>query len=123
MSHRQNLFGKLTQTASWGLGALLSITGSGLSEDEFNRLRNLPSQVYYGVNDDNAITLRLLGVPRVAATPLANAMGNVLEQPLIGVREQLKGLDETGWIQALGQHKGKIYRKVWRTLEGLENDA
>ena len=116
----QNLFGKLTQTASWGLGALLSITGSGLPEDQFNRLRNLPSQVYYGVNDDNAIALRLLGVPRVAATPLANAMGNILEQPLTGVREHLKGLDETGWTQALGQHKGKVYRKVWRILEGLE---
>lgn len=116
----KNLFGKLTQTASWGLGALLSITGSDLSEEQFKALSNLPSQVYYGVNDDSAIALRLLGVPRVAAIPMANAMGNILEQPLTGIREHLKGLDETGWIQALGPHEGKIYRKVWRVLEGLE---
>ncbi|HEU4511374.1 MAG TPA: DEAD/DEAH box helicase [Pyrinomonadaceae bacterium] len=116
----KNLFGKLTQTASWGLGALLSITGGNLSEDEFNALRNLPSRVYYGVNDDSAIALRLLGVPRAAATPLAIALGNVSERSLTEVRETLKTLDETKWIQALGQAEGRIYRQVWRVLEGLE---
>jgi hypothetical protein len=116
----KNLFGNLTQTASWGLGALLSITGSDLSEEQFKALSNLPSRVYYGVNDDSAIALRLLGVPRVAATPLANAMGNILEQPLTTVRKRLKDLDEGGWTQALGQREGKIYRKIWRILEGLE---
>jgi hypothetical protein len=116
----RSLFGKLTQAASWGLGALLSITGSDLTEDQFKALRNLPSRVYYGVNDDSAIALRLLGVPRAAATPLANAMGNVLEQPLTEVRERLKDLGEAGWTQALGQRKGRIYRKIWRILEGLE---
>ena len=116
----KSLFGKLIQAASWGLGALLSITGSGLTEEQFRLLRNLPSRVYYGVNDDSAIALRLLGVPRAAATPLANAMGNVLGQPLTGVRERLTGLDEAGWTQALGQPQGTIYRKVWRVLEGLE---
>jgi replicative superfamily II helicase len=115
----KNLFGKLTQTASWGLGSLLSITGSGLSEERLKELSNLPSRIYYGVNDDSAIALRLLGVPRTAAIPLAHAMGNILEQPLSGVRDRLKGLNETGWMEALG-HKGRIYRKVWRVLEGLE---
>jgi replicative superfamily II helicase len=116
----QNLFGRLTQTASWGLGALLSITGSDLSEEQFNTISNLPSRVYYGVNNDAAIALRLLGVPRSASIPLAHAMGNILEQPFSGVRERLKGLDETGWMQALGEREGRIYRKVWRVLEGLE---
>lgn len=116
----KNLFGRLTQTASWGLGALLSITGTDLPEEKFKTLRNLPSRVYYGVNDDAAIALRLLGVPRVAATPLANVIGNILEQPLANVRERLIGLNESEWIRALGQHQGKVYRKVWRVLEGLE---
>jgi len=116
----RNLFGKLTQTASWGLSALLSITGSGLSEDEIKNLSNLPSWVYYGVNDDSAIALRLLGVPRIAATPLANAMGDVLDQPLTEVRERLKGLDEAVWTEALGRREGRVYRRVWRVLEGLE---
>ena len=116
----QNLFGKLIQTAAWGLGALLSITGSEMDEDEMQKLGNLPSCVYYGVNDDNAIALRLLGVPRSAAVKLAGSIGDdIFEQPLPSVRNHLHEMDETSWQQALGKHKGKTYREVWRVLEGL----
>ena len=112
----KNLFGKLTQTASWGLGALLSMTAGELTED--SPLRNLPSRAYYGVNDDHAIVLRLLGVPRMAATPLAKAMGEISKQPLSQVRDRLKRMDEASWIKALGdQKKGRVYHKVWRVLE------
>jgi len=116
----QNLFGRLTQTAAWGLGALLSITGSGLPEEQLQSLSNLPSRVYYGVNDDAAIALRLLGVPRAAATKLAQSMGNVLDEPLATVRGRLRSMDEANWRQALGKHEGEVYQKVWRVLEGLE---
>lgn len=116
----QNLFGKLTHTAAWGLGALLSITGNDLPEEQFQSLKNLPSRVYYGVNDDAAIALRLLGVPRTAATPLAASMDDILEQPLENVRAQLRNMEEDKWNQALGRREGEIYRKVWRVLEGLE---
>ncbi len=116
----QNLFGKLTQTAAWGLGALLSITGSHLPEEQLRSLSNLPSRVYYGVNSDSAIALRLLGVPRTAATQLAAFMGNVLTDSLDGVRRHLRSMDTTSWKRALGQHQGEIYQKVWRILEGLD---
>ncbi|MGC3975387.1 MAG: DEAD/DEAH box helicase [Nitrospira sp.] len=116
----KSLFGKIIQAASWGLGALLSITGSDLTEDQYKLSRNLPSRVYYGVNDDSAIALRLLGVPRTAAIPLARGMENVLTHPLAGVRERLTHLNEEEWVQALGQPQGIVYRKIWRILEGLE---
>lgn len=111
----RNLFGKLTQTASWGLGALLAITGGELAED--SPLRNLPSRAYYGVNDDDAIVLRLLGVPRMAATPLAKAMGEISHQALSKTRGQLKDMGEDQWVSALGTEQGQIYHKVWRLLE------
>jgi hypothetical protein len=116
----QNLYSRLTQTAAWGLGALLSITGGDLPDEQYQSLRNLPSRVYYGVNDDKAITLRLLGVPRTAAIPLATSLGSVLEQPLGSIRMQLRSMDEQSWSRALGPREGRIYRKVWRVLEGLE---
>lgn len=116
----RNLFGRLNQTAAWGLGALLSITGSDMNEEQFHSLRNLPSYVYYGVNEDDAITLRLLGIPRAAAPQLAKYMGQNLRQPLTNVRAQLRSMDKSSWNQALGQQKGPIYRKVWRVMEGLE---
>jgi len=116
----QNLFGRLTQTAAWGLGALLSITGNDLPEDQLRSLSNLPSCVYYGVNDDSAIALRLLGVPRTAAPKLATEMGDIRKQPLTTIRNQLRNMDEMSWKRALGEERGGIYRKVWRVLEGLE---
>ena len=115
----QNLFGKLTHTASWGLGALLAITASGLSEEEYGKLSNLPSRVFYGVNSDAAITLRLLGVPRTAATRLTHALSDKLSLPLPRIRESLERLSEDDWKGALGD-SGGLYRSIWRVLEGLE---
>jgi hypothetical protein len=116
----QNLFGKLTQTAAWGLGALLSITGGDIPEDERQLLNNLASRVYYGVSDENAIALRLLGIPRLAAEPLASKMQAIGHRPLIEVRGELRSMDAASWASALGSGKGQVYRKVWRVLEGLE---
>ena len=118
----QNLFGRLIQTAAWGLGALLSITGEHLTEKEIRALNNLPSRVYYGVNDDNAIALRLLGVSRSAAVKLADSMENILDQPLTNVRGHLRDMDKPAWQQALGKQEGEVYRNVWRVLEGLSID-
>lgn len=116
----KNLFGNLANTAAWGLGALLSITGSNLPEDQLQSLKNLPSYVYYGVNSDAAIVLRLLGVPRNAATPLAASMDEIIEQPLKNIRTQLRSMGKESWSQVLGQYEGEIYWKTWRTLEGLD---
>lgn len=115
----QNLFGKLAQTASWGLNALLAITCSGLSDDERNRVTNLPSQVFYGVSSDEAITLRLLGVPRRAATILARTLNVRAEESLPSVRHRLAALTGEQWNAALGP-TGDVYRKVWRIIEGME---
>ena len=115
----QNLFGKLTQTSSWGLGALLSITAGNLPEEQYKQLSNLPSRVFYGVNDDSAIVFRLLGIPRTATMPLLNSMPGILSQPLPQVRDSLRNLPEKRWIEAIGQY-GAVYRKVWRVLEGLD---
>ncbi|MFY9259702.1 MAG: DEAD/DEAH box helicase [Gallionella sp.] len=116
----QNLFGKLTQTAAWGLGALLSITGGDIPEEERALLNNLASRVYYGVSDENAIALRLLGIPRMAAEPLASQIYPSGHRSLAEIRDALRGADSSLWTRSLGIEKGQIYRKVWRVLEGLE---
>jgi len=115
----QNLFGRLTQTTSWGIGALLSITAGDLPEEQYKQLRNLPSRAFYGVNDDSAIVLRLLGIPRTAAMPLANSMSDVLNKPLPQVRNSLKSLPDQQWAEALGEN-ALVYKKIWYILEGIE---
>lgn len=115
----QNLFGKLSQTSSWGLNALLAITGSELTDDERSRLANLPSQVFYGVATDSAVALRLLGVPRRAATPLAEWIGVGEATSLPVIRQNLARLSEADWTAALG-HQGSVYRRAWRIIDGAE---
>lgn len=115
----QNLFGKLTQTASWGLGALLAITGTNLDEDDLKRLSNLPARAFYGVNSDEAIIFRLLGVPRSAASSIAHQLNQHITEPISTLRNRLTNLSDSEWNQAMGE-KGKTYRKVWRIIEGLD---
>jgi len=115
----QNLFGKLTHTTSWGLNALLAITTTELDEEARSRLSNLPSQVYYGVATDEAVSLRLLGVPRRAAPRLAEALRLTWEDSLPAIRQRLENLPEQVWSEALGR-EGAIYRKAWMILDGAQ---
>jgi hypothetical protein len=117
----QSIFGRLTQTASWGLAALQSLTlGDSLetmTEEERKALRNLPARVYYGVNSDEALALRLLGVPRMAAAPLARALGISGSESLNEIRARLRASDIDTWQAALGE-RGKSYHRVWSIIEG-----
>ena len=117
----RNLFGKLTQTAAWGLGALLSITGGDMEEEEMMRLNNLASKAFYGVSSEGAIALRLLGVPRMAAEPLAVVLGQGEHLAAGQLRDALRSSDPVFWTRALGSDRGPIYRRVWRILEGLDS--
>jgi hypothetical protein len=115
----QNLFGKLAQTSSWGINALLAITGAELSDAERGRLANLPSQVFYGVSTDEAVTLRLLGVPRRAATRLAHRLRIRTGESLPSIRQRLTELADRDWSAAVGI-AGSAYRRAWRIIDGAE---
>jgi hypothetical protein len=119
----QSVFGRLTQTASWGLAALQSLTlGDSLdsmSVEDQRTLRNLPARVYYGVNSDEAVSLRMLGVPRTAAAPLAKALQIGAAEPLNEVRVRLRSAQVDTWRAALGD-KGESYHRVWSIIEGEE---
>ncbi|MHB1950426.1 MAG: DEAD/DEAH box helicase [Acidiferrobacteraceae bacterium] len=117
----RSVFGRLTQTASWGLAALQSLTigdkFESLSVDEQRTLRNLPARVYYGVNSDEAVALRLLGVPRTAATPLSHELSVGSNELLHDVRIRLRTAGVDRWKAALGV-RGESYHRVWSIIEG-----
>ncbi len=116
------LFGKLIQSASWGLSALQLLTPLNdpyniPSEEEHRTIRNLPARIYYGVNSDEAILLRMLGVPRNAASPLSKQLGISPDDPLHFVRNHIKSVGAEPWRKALG-NQGEAYHRVWTIVEG-----
>ena len=117
----RDVFGRITQTASWGLAALQSLTMEdtleSMSADEQRTLRNLPAWVYYGVNSDEAVALRLLGVPRAAAAPLAAALDVTPSELLNDTRGKLRASTTEAWRDALGK-RGESYYRVWSIIEG-----
>lgn len=117
------IFGKLTQTTSWGISALQTLTmgegiWDGLTANEQRILRNLPARIYYGVNSDEALALRVLGVPRTAATPLASELDVDANRPMYQLRSQLRDSEVQTWEAALGQKKGDNYHRIWSIIEG-----
>jgi len=119
----QVLFQKVSQTTAWGLSALQTLTlgprREELSEDERRTIMNLPARVFYGVNSDRALALRLAGVPRTAAEPLAKALKITPDMPTTQIRSLLKSSGDTDWRNALGE-RGKVYRTAWQVMEGME---
>lgn len=117
----RSVFGRLTQTASWGLSALQSLTLGNIfgemSSDEQRSLRNLPARVYYGVNTDEAVALRILGVPRTAAPALATTLRVRADEPIHRVRARLQAADRSEWTKAMGE-RGASYHRVWSIIEG-----
>jgi len=117
----RSVFGRLTQTASWGLAALQSLTlgdsFDAMSAEDQRVLRNLPARVYYGVNSEEAVALRLLGVPRTAAGPLAKTLDVTSSEPLNEVRAKLRATRVDTWKAALG-NRGESYHRVWSIIEG-----
>lgn len=116
----QTIFQRLTQTASWGLAALQSLTIGGsletLPEAERRSIRNLPARVYYGVNSDEAVAMRVLGVPRTAAEGLARQLEVNASEPLHRLRTRVSNADTSQWIAAMGE-VGASYRRVWSIIQ------
>ena len=118
----RDIFGRITQTASWGLAALQSLTFKDdqfelMPESEQRTFRNLPARVYYGVNSDEAVALRMLGVPRTAAAPLATTLDVAPSESLNVTRKKLRTSTADTWRRALGK-RGESYRRVWSIIEG-----
>ncbi len=81
-------------------------------------IRNLPARVYYGVNSDAAFSLRLLGVPRGLAAPLATALSITPADPLDQVRAKLRAATADAIAPALSRFRAGALQRAWRLLSG-----
>lgn len=123
----QAIFGKLTYAAPWGLSSLQNLPGSGLdfermSEEDVRNIRNLPAMVYYGVNTEEAIAMRMLGVPRSAAPGLGESLRREVGTTTLGnARRWLESLPDGRWGECLppgSPMSGGDCREIWKVLSG-----
>ncbi len=81
--------------ASWGLSALEGIVKGNQDEikDSF-----IPSLIYYGVDNEKSLILRMVGVPRILSFSLAD----IIEKPInsynfLDIRKMVRGLSSRDW--------------------------
>ena len=121
------IYTSVANSASWGLAAMLKISPESVSEDTADKQRqsamNLPAKIYYGVDTDAAVLMRLSSVPR----SIARKMGTMYESEH-SVRESTPGMVRE-WISILGDSQwnkassspllsGMEYRRIWERLSG-----
>lgn len=95
--------------ASWGLSALEGIV-KGNEDDMKDSF--VPSFVYYGVNNQKALALRMLGVPRSISNSLSQIIsGDLKEYTFTDLRNRVKNLSPREW---------EVYRPDSSTLSGKE---
>lgn len=122
------IYQKVVNGVSWGLAALLSMPTSGvdfsqLTEDEIENLKNIPAMVYYGVNTEEGIVMRINNVPRT----IANKLGEIYKMEIGNISPRsaykwLKSIPTSIWDKSVPSDKsmsGEDYKKIWEKLSGV----
>jgi hypothetical protein len=124
------LFQKLTQQASWGIGAIQSMAGvdvDSMTTEQREAFGTLPAMIYYGCNTLEGVLMRTLSVPRGVCVPLGDEYKRA-QPPSQGgtrvgkARTWLNSASLDMWKVAAGTGKmtGQDYRNVWLVLNGDE---
>lgn len=123
------IYGKLINSATWGLSSLQKLPNSGIdfknmTEQEKKMLNNLPAMIYYGVNSDEAILMRINNIPRSAAMTIGQKFkkenNNIYDSTTEQVSSWLNNLPEEEWDKAVNKTiiSGREYKKIWKILNG-----
>lgn len=123
------IYSNLINAATWGLYSIQKLPNSGIdfenmTEQEKKMFNNLPAMIYYGVNSDEAILMRINNIPRSAASTLGQIYKeentNIYESTTEKVSFWLNNLPEEAWDKAVNKTiiSGREYKKVWKILNG-----
>lgn len=126
------IYGRIIQRAAWGLAGIQRIYDGGAGSTAgagASAARNIPAMVYYGVDTDAAVLMRMNSVPRSVAGRIGAAYtegpgGAGRDLRSAGgreVREWLAGLGEDEWGgPGPGGISGRDCKMVWSRLSGQE---
>lgn len=103
--------------ASWGLSALEGIV-KGVESDVQDSY--IPSYVYYGVDDNKSLALRMVGIPRSLAKSLSRVITkDISTYSFASLREAIKSLSLNDWDDLKPVHSllsGEEWRRVVNIL-------
>jgi hypothetical protein len=102
--------------ASWGLSALEGIVKGNEEEikDSF-----IPSLIYYGVDNEKSLILRMIGVPRMLSFSLAQ----IIDKPLSSysfpeVRKRVRSLNTSDW-DSLSPKNSSLSGSEWKRISEI----
>ena len=102
--------------ASWGLSALEGIVKGKMDIAENSYI---PSMVYFGVNTENAVWVRMIGAPRKISNNLANALGyKKPPKSFVEMREKIKGLSNRDW-DSIVPSGSKLNGQEWKEITNI----
>ena len=109
------LFSQLIVRASWGLGALETVSLAGTSDTEMEEAGYVPSMTYFGVDRKEAVWLRMAGVPRV----IANSAGELWRRTIVSepgsfqeIRNWISDLSDNDWRQIIPSESELTPREI-----------
>lgn len=119
----RTIYREVTNSASWGLAAMLKVPSDVMTEEQKRSVINLPAKIYYGVDTDAAVLMRLNSVPRSIAKSMGSAYESkqsVQESTPGDVRRWISELDDSQWssITHSPHLTGAEFRKIWKRLSG-----
>lgn len=119
-----HVYGVIENMIPWGLRAVEKVAFAWEDKTTLPDLELLPAMVYHGVRSREAIALRMLNVPRIAAEGLADCWRKLANPPSVDNAESwIAGCTDDDWSKALPPNSpitGKECRMLWRILEGSD---
>lgn len=101
--------------ASWGLSALEGIVRG----NEDIKDSHIPSLVYFGVDNEKSLALRMIGVPRALSFSLQNILDNNLNQySYKDLRNKMKGLSNSDW-DGLKPSNSSLSGMEWKRISEI----
>ncbi len=116
------LYSRLLTNASWGMGALQNVC---LTPEQKAQNGFIPSMVYFGVSSQEAVWLRMAGMPRIAANGAADLwrkQGRKSPENFDEIRGWVNSFTDGEWNSVVSDNKyikPDSMKIVWRELSAI----
>lgn len=116
---------KLIGRASWGIGALEVACLGGNETVNRDTIGYIPSMIFFGVRQQEAILLRMIGVPRMVSSTLAHLWKQKAQHELDSyesVRSWITDLSDRDWQAVVPEGSALTpndMRLIWKNFSGV----